>query len=48
MNLMQPNEGVTAVEGLYVVGNTAAGSEYVASAKEEASYVANRIYGVLR
>jgi len=47
--LMNHNQGVTALEGLYVVGATSsAGSDYVAGAKEDASFVTNRIYGVLR
>lgn len=46
--LVANQRGVTAMEGLYVVGSQAAGSDYVAGAKDDASYVTNRIYGVLR
>lgn len=47
--LMNHNRGATAIDGFYVVGaNRSTGSDYVAGSKEDASYVANRIYGVLR
>jgi hypothetical protein len=47
--LMANLRGITALEGLYVVGaGGLAGSDHVASAKEDASFVTNRIYGVLR
>jgi putative flavoprotein involved in K+ transport len=47
--LMNHDRGATALEGFYVVGaNRSAGSDYVVGSKEEASSVANRIYGVLR
>lgn len=47
--LMAHQRGVTVMEGLYVVGSgSMAGSDYVAGAKDDASYVTNRIYGVLR
>jgi putative flavoprotein involved in K+ transport len=47
--LMNHDRGATAVEGLYVVGaNRFAGTDYVVGSKEDASSVANLIYGVLR
>jgi putative flavoprotein involved in K+ transport len=47
--LTNHNKGITGVDGLYVVGATrSAGSDYVASAKDEASFVTNHIYGILR
>jgi len=47
--LMTHQKGITALDGLYVVGaSDFAGSDYVVSAKEEAAFVANHIYGILR
>lgn len=40
--------GLTSLDGLYVVGGSAAGRDYVVAAKDEASHVTNRIYGILR
>jgi putative flavoprotein involved in K+ transport len=47
--LTNQTKGLTGVEGLYVVGaRQSAGSDYVVSAKDEASFVTNHIYGILR
>lgn len=43
------DRGATSVEGLYIVGaGSSANRDYVVNAKDEASYVTNRIYGALR
>ncbi|MEJ1241804.1 NAD(P)-binding domain-containing protein [Chryseolinea sp. T2] len=43
------SKGLTSVEGFYVVGGAhTANSDYVVGAKDQASFVTNHIYGILR